>query len=93
MSYHPIDGPHEREKDRNRVCPVRYCFLTALVILLIILWDTFVIVPAGNRGVVLWWGSVERWNGVLPKVSGGAIPFIELGKMEGLPGVSGAEKK
>ena len=25
--------------------------------------------------------SIERWNGVLPQVSGGAIPFIELGKM------------
>src|SRR5512136_2722603 len=37
--------------------------------------------------------SIEKWNGVLPQVSGGAIPFIELGKMEGLPGVSGAEKK
>jgi len=37
--------------------------------------------------------SIEKWNGVLPQVSGGAIPFIELGKMEGLPGVSGTEKK
>ena len=26
----------------------------------IILWSTFVIVPAGSRGVVLWWGSVEK---------------------------------
>ena len=25
--------------------------------------------------------SIERWNGVLPQVSGGAIPFIELGKI------------
>lgn len=29
-------------------------------ILFIILWGTFVIVPAGHRGVVLWWGSVEK---------------------------------
>jgi regulator of protease activity HflC (stomatin/prohibitin superfamily) len=28
--------------------------------------------------------SIERWNGVLPQVSGGAIPFIEVGKMPGL---------
>jgi len=28
--------------------------------LFIILWGTFVIVPAGHRGVVLWWGSVEQ---------------------------------
>src|SRR5919198_4140484 len=27
--------------------------------------------------------SVERWNGVLPQVSGGAVPFIEVGKMPG----------
>jgi regulator of protease activity HflC (stomatin/prohibitin superfamily) len=31
-----------------------------LVIILIIVWGTFVIVPAGHRGVVLWWGSVEK---------------------------------
>ena len=32
--------------------------------------------------------SIERWNGVLPQVAGGAIPFIELGKMQGLPEAS-----
>ena len=31
-----------------------------LLILLIILWGTFVIIPAGHRGVCLWWGSVEK---------------------------------
>jgi regulator of protease activity HflC (stomatin/prohibitin superfamily) len=31
-----------------------------LIIVLIVLWGTFVIVPAGHRGVVLWWGSVEK---------------------------------
>ena len=30
--------------------------------------------------------SIERWNGILPQVSGGAVPFIDLGKMEGVPG-------
>jgi len=33
--------------------------LILLIIIIIILWGTFVIIPAGNRGVVLWWGSVE----------------------------------
>ena len=37
--------------------------------------------------------SIERWNGVLPQVSGGAIPFIELGKMQSAPGAEGADKK
>jgi regulator of protease activity HflC (stomatin/prohibitin superfamily) len=37
--------------------------------------------------------GIEKWNGILPQVSGGAIPFIELGKMEGLPGASGMGKK
>jgi regulator of protease activity HflC (stomatin/prohibitin superfamily) len=37
--------------------------------------------------------SIEKWNGVLPQVSGGAIPFIDLGKMEGRPGAAGTEKK
>jgi regulator of protease activity HflC (stomatin/prohibitin superfamily) len=33
--------------------------LILLLIVIIVLWGTFVIIPAGNRGVVLWWGSVE----------------------------------
>ncbi len=31
-----------------------------VLMLFILLWGTFVIVPAGHRGVVLWWGSVEK---------------------------------
>jgi prohibitin 1 len=31
-----------------------------IFIVFAILWGTFVIVPAGHRGVVLWWGSVEK---------------------------------
>ena len=34
--------------------------MVALLLLCIILWGTFVIVPAGSRGVVLWWGRVEK---------------------------------
>jgi hypothetical protein len=30
--------------------------------------------------------SVEKWNGLLPQVSGGAVPFIDLGKRGTLPG-------
>jgi regulator of protease activity HflC (stomatin/prohibitin superfamily) len=37
--------------------------------------------------------SIERWNGVLPQVSGGAVPFIELGKMQGLPERASTDKK
>jgi regulator of protease activity HflC (stomatin/prohibitin superfamily) len=37
--------------------------------------------------------SIERWNGVLPQVSGGAVPFIELGKMSGAPGTASLDKK
>jgi regulator of protease activity HflC (stomatin/prohibitin superfamily) len=37
--------------------------------------------------------SIERWNGVLPQVSGGAVPFIELGKMPGVPGTASLDKK
>jgi regulator of protease activity HflC (stomatin/prohibitin superfamily) len=35
-------------------------WIIILLIAFIILWGTFVIVPAGHRGVVLWWGSVEK---------------------------------
>jgi regulator of protease activity HflC (stomatin/prohibitin superfamily) len=34
--------------------------IVILFILIIFLWGTFAIVPAGHRGVVLWWGSVEK---------------------------------
>jgi len=34
--------------------------IVVLVIIFLFLWGTFVIVPAGHRGVVLWWGSVEK---------------------------------
>jgi regulator of protease activity HflC (stomatin/prohibitin superfamily) len=31
-----------------------------LCVIFILLWGSFVIVPAGHRGVALWWGSVEK---------------------------------
>ena len=34
--------------------------LILLLVVIIVLWGTFVIVPAGHRGVCLWWGSVEK---------------------------------
>jgi regulator of protease activity HflC (stomatin/prohibitin superfamily) len=34
--------------------------IVGLIVILIIIWGTFVIVPAGHRGVALWWGSVEK---------------------------------
>jgi prohibitin 1 len=34
--------------------------LILLIIILIVIWGTFVIIPAGHRGVALWWGSVEK---------------------------------
>jgi hypothetical protein len=30
--------------------------------------------------------SIEKWNEILPQVSGGAIPLIDLGKTEGFMG-------
>jgi regulator of protease activity HflC (stomatin/prohibitin superfamily) len=47
--------------------------IIALVVLLIIAWSTFVIVPAGHRGVVLWWGSVEK------RIMGEGLNFIVPG--------------
>ena len=40
--------------------PRNVVIIVGLVIILIIAWSTFVIVPAGHRGVALWWGSVEK---------------------------------
>ena len=30
-----------------------------VLVVLVVVWGTFVIVPAGHRGVILWWGGVE----------------------------------
>jgi len=37
--------------------------------------------------------SIERWNGALPQVSGGAVPFIDVGKMPGMPAASSIDKQ
>ena len=39
--------------------------------------------------ILVQYKGIEKWNGILPQVSGGAVPFIELGKMGGSSG--GAE--
>ena len=39
--------------------------------------------------ILVQYKSVEKWNGILPQVSGGAIPFVDLSKMGSSPG--GAE--
>jgi regulator of protease activity HflC (stomatin/prohibitin superfamily) len=39
--------------------------------------------------ILVQYKGVEKWNGILPQVSGGAVPFIDLGKMGGSSG--GAE--
>jgi len=44
--------------------------IIGLIIILILGWSTFVIVPAGHRGVVLWWGSVET------RIMGEGLNFI-----------------
>ena len=50
--------------------PRTIAILTLLLIVLIVLWGTFVIIPAGHRGVCLWWGSVEK------RIMGEGLNFI-----------------
>ena len=50
-------------------------FFILLLIILIILWGTFVIVPAGQRGVVLWWGKVEER--IMPEGLNFKVPIAE----------------
>jgi regulator of protease activity HflC (stomatin/prohibitin superfamily) len=38
--------------------------------------------------ILVQYKSIEKWNGILPQVSGGAIPLIDLGKSEGWLGGS-----
>jgi regulator of protease activity HflC (stomatin/prohibitin superfamily) len=40
--------------------PRTFGILLLLFVVFILFWGSFVIVPAGHRGVVLWWGSVEK---------------------------------
>jgi len=46
--------------DFQGVKPRNVGILIILILIFIILWGMFVVVPAGHRGVVLWWGSVEN---------------------------------
>ena len=39
--------------------------------------------------ILVQYKSIEKWNGILPQVSGGAVPLIDLGKMGSFSG--GAE--
>ena len=49
--------------------------LIVFIIIVIVLWGTFVIVPAGHRGIVLWWGSVE--NRIMDEGLNFKIPIAE----------------
>jgi regulator of protease activity HflC (stomatin/prohibitin superfamily) len=43
--------------------------------------------------ILVQYKGIEKWNGILPQVSGGAVPFIDLGKMGGLAGGTEGSKK
>ncbi len=49
--------------------------LVILFIVFIFIWSCFVIVPAGHRGVILWWGRVE--SRVLGEGLNFKVPFAE----------------
>ncbi len=43
--------------------------------------------------ILVQYKGIEKWNGILPQVSGGAVPFIDLGKMGGSSGgVEGSKR-
>jgi regulator of protease activity HflC (stomatin/prohibitin superfamily) len=43
--------------------------------------------------ILVQYKSIEKWNGILPQVSGGAVPFVDLGRMGGLPdGTEGSKR-
>jgi regulator of protease activity HflC (stomatin/prohibitin superfamily) len=43
--------------------------------------------------ILVQYKGIEKWNGILPQVSGGAVPFIDLSKMGGLSGGTEGSKK
>ena len=56
--------------DYKTLKPRTIGILILLFIVIIVLWGTFVIIPAGHRGVCLWWGSVEK------RIMGEGLNFI-----------------
>jgi regulator of protease activity HflC (stomatin/prohibitin superfamily) len=55
--------------------PRTILILIILLIMIIVLWGSFAIVPAGHRGVVLWWGSVE--NRIMGEGLNFKMPIVE----------------
>ena len=43
--------------------------------------------------ILVQYKSIEKWNGILPQVSGGAVPLVDLGKIGGLTGAAEGSKK
>jgi len=43
--------------------------------------------------ILVQYKSVEKWNGILPQVSGGATPFIDLSKIGGSSGATEGSKR
>jgi len=43
--------------------------------------------------ILVQYKGIEKWNGILPQVSGGAVPFVNLGKMVGVPGGTEESKR
>jgi regulator of protease activity HflC (stomatin/prohibitin superfamily) len=43
--------------------------------------------------ILVQYKGIEKWNGILPQVSGGAVPFIDLSKMGGSSGGTEGSKK
>jgi hypothetical protein len=65
----------------------------AAVVVLLSLTSSFSVIAPGNTGVIfnIWTGSlrsvpgiliqnktIEKWNGTLPQVTGGAMPMLDL---------------
>ena len=43
--------------------------------------------------ILVQYKSIEKWNGILPQVSGGSIPFVDLRKIGGSSGETEGSKK
>jgi hypothetical protein len=43
--------------------------------------------------ILVQYKGIEKWNGILPQVSGAAVPFVDLRKMGGLSGGTEGSKK
>lgn len=79
-----VSTTEQRDEQIKRQVTYGIFIFIGVIILLVILFGTFYIVRAGERGVLLTFGNpspvaISKWDGKMPFVTGGgSLPFISI---------------